>query len=128
MTDWKILLVDDEEEFVSTVAERLRIRNIDVQVANDGEEALASIEARPPQVVVLDVMMPGMSGLEVLQNIKQNHPEIQVILLTGRGTTREGIDGMRMGACDYMVKPVQIEELIKKMSEAVAAYNSVTSK
>jgi len=126
MTDWKILLVDDEAEFVSTVAERLRIRNIDVQVATDGEEALASIEVRPPHLVVLDVMMPGMSGLEVLQNIKENHPEIHVILLTGRGSTREGIDGMRLGACDYMVKPVQIEELIKKMSEVIGA--SVTPK
>ncbi len=128
MTDWKILLVDDEAEFVSTVAERLRIRNIDVQVATDGEEALACIEARRPQVVVLDVMMPGMSGLEVLKNIKQNYPEVHVILLTGRGSTREGVDGMHLGAYDYMVKPVQIEELIKKMSEVIGSNNPSPSK
>ncbi len=126
MTDWKILLVDDEAEFVSTVAERLRLRNIDVQVATDGEEALACLEVRLPQVVVLDVMMPGMSGLEVLKNIKQNYPGVPVILLTGRGSTRDGVEGMRLGAADYMVKPVQIEELIKKMSEVIGS--SIPSK
>ncbi len=126
MTDWKILLVDDEAEFVSTVAERLRLRNIDVQVATNGEEALACLEARLPQVVVLDVMMPGMSGLEVLKNIKQNYTGVPVILLTGRGSTRDGVEGMHLGAADYMVKPVQIEELIKKMSEVIDA--SIPSK
>jgi DNA-binding response OmpR family regulator len=69
--------------------------------------------------VVLDVMMPGMSGLEVLAQIKTTHPAIQVILLTGRGLTKDGIEGMRRGAFDYMVKPVKIEELLAKMQQAV---------
>ncbi len=116
-----VLLVDDEEEFVRTLAERLQIRNIKAFVATDGEEALQLIEAEAPPVVVLDVMMPGLGGLEVLQRIKKKHPGIQVILLTGRGSTKEGIDGMRLGAFDYMMKPVKIEELIKKMTEALAA-------
>jgi len=119
MEDLKVLLVDDEEDFVSTVAERLRLRGIEAQTSTDGEEALARIQADPPHVVVLDVMMPGLGGLDVLHHLKSDHPEIQVILLTGRGSTKEGIEGMRLGAADYLMKPVQIEELIEKMNQAV---------
>ena len=123
MENWKVLLVDDEEEFVSTLAERLRMRDIDASSINSGEEALTLIEQDPPEVVVLDLIMPGLGGLEVLQMIRKNHPEIMVILLTGRGSTKEGIDGMRMGAFDYLMKPIQIEELILKMKAAVASKN-----
>jgi len=118
MSRWNVLLVDDEEEFVSTLAERLRLRNIQAEIATDGVEALQRIDADPPEVVVLDVMMPRLGGLEVLRQISKAHPTIQVILLTGRGSTKEGIEGMRLGAFDYLIKPVKIEELIEKMSEA----------
>jgi DNA-binding response OmpR family regulator len=119
MAKWKVLLVDDEEEFVTTLAERLALRGIDASTAGSGEEALGMIEVNPPEVMVLDVMMPGIGGLEVLKQIKLLYPSIHVILLTGRGTTKEGIEGMQLGAHDYMMKPVQIEELITKMKEAV---------
>lgn len=119
MEGWKILLVDDEEEFVSTLAERLRMRGIDTQVAYDGEGALRQIVASPPEAVILDVMMPGMGGLEVLRRIKEDHPSIAVILLTGIGSTREGVEGMRLGAFDYLMKPLQIEALIEKIREAL---------
>ena len=119
MKDWRVLLVDDEEEFVTTLAERLKLRGIQVDTAFDGEQALQSIENDPPQLVVLDVLMPGISGLEVLKIMRTDHPDVQVILLTGHGSTRDGIEGMRLGAFDYLVKPVKIEELMEKMQEAV---------
>jgi DNA-binding response OmpR family regulator len=118
MEKWNVLLVDDEFEFVSTLAERLNLRGIDTAMASDGEEALRMIEEILPRLVVLDLMMPGMSGVEVLQQIKARHPEIRVILLTGHGSTREGIEGMRLGADDYLMKPINIDDLIEKMRKA----------
>ena len=114
-----ILLVDDEERFVTTVAERLELRGIRTRSATDGEEALQMIESDPPQVVILDVMMPGLGGLEVLKRIKAQTPHIHVILLTGHGSTKDGIEGMQLGAFDYLIKPLDIEELIRKMEEAI---------
>jgi len=114
----KILLVDDEHEFVTTLAERLELRNMNVSIAMDGEAALGFIENDPPQVVVLDVMMPGLSGLEVLEKIKAMDPKIQVILLTGHGATKDGVRGMQLGAFDYLIKPIDLDELIIKLNEA----------
>lgn len=119
MQDWNVLLVDDEEEFVTTLAERLRLRGIPVRVTTDGEEALRMMEKEPPQVVVLDVLMPGLSGLEVLKRIQADNPGVKVILLTGQGSTWDGIQGMRMGVFDYLMKPLNIDELIDKIREAI---------
>ncbi len=121
MEKLKVLLVDDEEDFVSTLSERLQLRNITTLVATDGEEALQIIDTDKPPVVVLDVLMPGMGGLDVLRQIKKSYPRIQVIILTGRGSTKEGIKGMRLGAFDYLMKPVKIEMLMQKMNEAFQA-------
>jgi two-component system, OmpR family, response regulator len=118
MLKLKILLVDDEQEFVSTLAERLELRGMHVKVATDGEMALSIIETDPPQVVVLDVMMPGLSGMEVLERIKTIDSKIQVILLTGHGATKDGIKGMQLGAFDYLIKPVDIDELIEKLNKS----------
>ena len=115
----KILLVDDEEEFVTALAERLQLRGIEVQTATDGKTALALMETSPPQVVVLDIMMPGLGGGDVLKRIKATHPQIPVILLTGHGSIREGADGLSQGAYDYLVKPIDIEDLIAIMHDAV---------
>ena len=119
MDSMKILLVDDEREFVTTLAERLELRNMEVTIAMNGEEALGVVENDPPQVVVLDVMMPGLGGLEVLEKIKAMDSRIQVILLTGHGATKDGIRGMQLGAFDYLIKPIDIDELIDKLNEAV---------
>ncbi len=119
MDSLKVLLVDDEEDFVTTLAERLQMRGIEAQIATNGETALSLIETSPPQVVVLDVMMPGLGGADVLKRIKARHPQIPVILLTGHGSIREGTDGLRQGAYDYLVKPIDIEELISKMQDAL---------
>jgi len=121
MEKLRVLLVDDEEEFVNTLAERLQLRNIIPLVATDGNEALRIIDAERPPVVVMDVMMPGMGGLAVLRQVKNSYPKIQVILLTGQGSTQDGIKGMRIGAFDYLMKPVRIEGLIQKMNEAFQA-------
>ena len=125
MKEFKVLLVDDEEEFVSTLAERLQLRDIVTLMATDGSQALQVIDKERPPVVVLDVMMPGIGGLDVLQQIKRKYPEMQIILLTGHGSTRDGIKGMRLGAFDYIMKPVQIEDLIQKMNEAFEASKKV---
>lgn len=119
MRDWNVLLVDDEEEFVTTLAERLRLRGIPTRMSTDGEEALRMMEADPPQVVVLDVLMPGLGGLDVLKRMKADYPRVKVILLTGQGSTWDGIQGMRMGVFDYLMKPLNIDELIDKIREAV---------
>jgi DNA-binding NtrC family response regulator len=120
MAEYRVLLVDDEEEFVSALSERLMLRGIEVESALNGEEALASLVDKEFEVVILDVMMPGLGGLEVLRQIKSTHPNTEVILLTGHGSTREGIEGMRLGAFDYLIKPVDIEEMLAKMKEAAS--------
>ena len=114
-----VLLVDDEVEFVTTLAERLALRGFDTRTAYDGESALRAFAADRPGMVILDLMMPGLNGLETLKQIKATDPAIPVILLTGQGSTREGIEGMRLGAYDYLMKPLDIEGLAAKIREAV---------
>jgi DNA-binding NtrC family response regulator len=118
MDRMRVLLVDDEVEFVSALAERLILRGFEADTATSGEEALQKIAASPPQIVLLDMLMPGMSGLETLQHIKRDHPEVKVILLTGKGSW-EGIQGEREGAYDCLMKPIQIEELMHIMAGAM---------
>lgn len=120
-SNWNILLVDDEVEFISTLAERLDLRGIPARVVYDGESALKAVAEDAPQVMVLDVMMPGIKGIDVLQRVKETHPGVQVILLTGQGKTRDGIEGMRYGAFAYMMKPLDLEELIATIGEAISA-------
>lgn len=120
-SNWNILLVDDEVEFISTLAERLDLRGIPARVVYDGESALKAVAEDAPQVMVLDVMMPGIKGIDVLQRVKETHPAVQVILLTGQGKTRDGIEGMRYGAFAYMMKPLDLEELIATIGEAISA-------
>ncbi len=119
MKDWKVLLVDDEKEFVVTLAERLGMRGIHTETVFEGEGALKKLETYEPEVMVLDLMMPGMSGLTVLEKVKRLYPKIEVILLTGIGSTSEGLTGMRLGAFDYLMKPLQIDELIQKIGSAI---------
>lgn len=119
--EWNILLVDDEIEFVRALAERLELRGIATRVAYDGETALKAVAENEPEIMVLDVMMPGLKGLDVLQRVKEEHPAVQVILLTGQGKTRDGIEGMRFGAFAYLMKPLDLEELIRTLHEAKQA-------
>jgi two-component system, OmpR family, response regulator len=115
----KVLLVDDEEEFSSALAERLRLRGFDVTTTADGKEAIRRVSAHPPGIVLLDVKMPGLGGLEVLRRIKSEQPNIPVILLTGLGSSDDGAKGMQLGAFDYLMKPVRIEALMERINDAV---------
>ena len=119
MDEYRVLIVDDEEELVITIAERLQIRGIQAETATEGETALKMIEANPPQVVVLDVMMPGIGGIEILKRMNAQNLKIPVILLTGYGSTEQGKEGMELGAFDYLMKPCDLNMLIGKIQEAV---------
>lgn len=120
MGKWKVLLVDDEVEFASALTERLELRGIDARAAYSGEEALEEIERDLPQVVILDLMMPGIGGMEVLRRIKTAHPSVRVILLTGQGCSIQPAKGGATGAFECLMKPLDIDELIKSIGDAIA--------
>jgi len=118
MEKFKILLVDDEEEFVKSLAERLRMRDLEPDTVYNGEQALFFVQAQEPDVMVLDLKMPGIDGMEVLSQVRKNHPAIQVIILTGHGTKQHEDQARRLGAFDYLEKPADINKLVKKMKQA----------
>jgi DNA-binding NtrC family response regulator len=113
-----VLIVDDEADFLDTLIKRLRRRRIDVQSAISAREALAILETDPVDVVVLDVRMPEMDGIRLLERIKQRHARIEVIMLTGHASLEAAVEGMGLGAFDYLMKPVDIDELIYKVQDA----------
>jgi signal transduction histidine kinase len=114
----RILIVDDENGFRETLARRLEKRGAVIKQAGNGVEALASLAQEPVDVVLLDVRMPGMDGLSVLERIRQEHPDTEVILITGNVSTQEGVAGIKAGAFDYLTKPIEIEHLIGKIRQA----------
>jgi DNA-binding response OmpR family regulator len=111
MIPTKLLLVDDEEEFVSALAERLRIRKYDVRVVTSGEDALLAISTERPDIVLLDLKMPGIDGMETLKRIKASDPSIHVIMVTGSVDAQAGAQSLKAGATYHMVKPFDIETL-----------------
>jgi DNA-binding response OmpR family regulator len=115
----RVLVVDDEEELVHTLVERLDIRGYDADGVTNGHKALELIASSHYDVVLLDVKMPGLSGLQVMQTIKEKWPGIEVILLTGHGSANDAEEGMELGAFDYVMKPVRIENLLKILLAAV---------
>ncbi|RJQ69901.1 MAG: response regulator [Desulfobacteraceae bacterium] len=127
MKKTKVLVIDDEEEFASILAERLELRDFEAQVANSGHDGLSAAITEKPDVVVLDLKMPDMSGIDVLERLKRADPGIEVIMLTGHGSTASGIDGMRLGAFDYIMKPVDIAELIVKINQAYEKRQQATT-
>jgi len=114
----KILIVDDEKEFSSTLAERMEVRGIEVDIASNGKEAIKKIEKRTYDAIILDMVMPEMNGLETLKKIKEKKPDYQVILLTGHATVKDGIQSMKDGAVDFLEKPADIDSLLKKIEDA----------
>jgi DNA-binding NtrC family response regulator len=114
----KVLLVDDEEDYVKTMAERMEMRDQGSDVALNGEEALSMLEEDVPDVMVLDLRMPGIGGMEVLENVKTNFPEVEVIILTGHGSDKEEVEARRLGAFEYLKKPVDIAELMEVIRRA----------
>ena len=114
----KVLLVDDEVGFVEALVKRLRKRDVDAAAVHSGEDALARFATQPPDVVVLDVKMPGMDGLATLREIKRRHPLVEAIMLTGHADVEMAIAGMEHGAFDYLMKPCDINELLYKIQDA----------
>ena len=118
MTTAKVLLVDDEEAFVISNAKLLSKRGYDVRTALEGRTALQLLAEQEVEVVVLDVKMPGMDGITVLTEIKKRFPLVEVIMLSGQATFEAAVEGINLGAGDYLMKPCQITELVRKIEEA----------
>ena len=114
----KVLIADDEIEFASTLVARLKLRNFGATMTNSGNETLAAIEQEQPDVLVLDLKMPDLDGLEVLANLRESNPDLAVIILTGHGSFEAGRKGMELGAYDYIMKPVDLSLLIGKIESA----------
>ena len=112
MKGLEVLLVDDEIEFITTLSERLILRGIQTSMATDGESALRRIEKDPPDVVIMDLLMPGINGLELLKQIGSRNPDVRVILLSGRGNEEDCQEGKLLGAVDFLIKPVDINDLL----------------
>lgn len=114
-----VMLVDDEVPFVDTMTRRLSKRGFEILQAYSGSEALQGLAKNPKvDVVILDVKMPGMDGIETLREVKKAFPLVEVIMLTGHATVETAIEGMRLGAFDYLMKPCDIDELVAKVQEA----------
>lgn len=113
-----VLLVDDEKDFVETLAERLKLRDYNVTTAFSGDEAIKLVGADDFDIIVLDVQMPGMDGVEALKEIKKIEQISQVIMLTGHATVKTAIEGMKNGAYDYLMKPTDTDDLIEMINKA----------
>jgi len=118
MEKMKMLLVDDEERFLSTTKKLLSRKGYDVLTASSGVEALEILRTHNIHVVILDVKMPGMDGIETLKAIKRTYPLVEVIMLTGHGTIDSAVEGLKSGATDYLTKPADVQDLIEKAEEA----------
>jgi len=114
----KVLLVDDEEEFVKTLAERIEMREVKSKIALNGEEALKTMDEDLPDVMVLDLKMPGIDGLEVLRRAKKAYPGVQIIMLTGHGSEKDEKEARRLGVFEYLQKPVEFEKLMRTITKA----------
>jgi len=118
MEELKVLVVDDEDDFRETFLKRLQKRDLDVSGAESGEKALELLDEKLFDVVILDVKMPGMDGVETLREMKRKRPLMEVIMLTAHASVESGIEGMKLGAFDYIMKPADIDELMDKMRQA----------
>jgi DNA-binding NtrC family response regulator len=116
----KVLLVDDEVDFLNTLSERMRTRGMEVSTSSSGVEALEKVEKEAYDVIILDLMMPEVDGLEALKILKARRPELQVILLTGHGSVEKGIEAMKLGAMDFLEKPADLSHLTEKIKKAQA--------
>ncbi|MBU1344332.1 MAG: response regulator [Proteobacteria bacterium] len=121
MNQIKLLLVDDEKAFLDTITKRLEKRDLNVSAVYSGKDALVELENNHSiEVVILDVKMPEMDGIQTLIEIKKKVPLVEVIMLTGHATVETAIDGMKLGAFDYLMKPCDIEVLVNKVNDAAS--------
>src|SRR4030042_3768238 len=113
-----ILLVDDEEQFLKVLSQRLEGRGMKVDTSTSGEEALKRVKGKEFDAIVLDLAMPGMSGLETLKRIRSENPDVQIIMLTGHSSVEKGVEAIKAGAVDFLEKPADMNKIMEKISEA----------
>ncbi|MCA1962129.1 MAG: response regulator [Desulfomonile sp.] len=118
MEKFRVLIVDDEGEFVETIVKRLRDRGLEAEGALSGQEALDLLDEQEFDVCVLDYRMPGMDGIETLRHMKKKKPRMEVIMLTGHGSVESGIQGLQLGAYNYVMKPAPLKDLLHQMELA----------
>ena len=118
METFSVLFVDDETDFLETLMKRMKKRNVTVSGVSRGEEAIAFLRDHAVDIVVLDMRMPGMDGIETLREIKKMNPLTEVIMLTGHACLEAAQEGMQLGAFDYLMKPLNIDELLYKLQDA----------
>ena len=114
----KVLLVDDEEEFTSTLAERLESRGLSVNCVSSGKEALIAVEKTSYDAIILDLQMPEMDGIETLKRLQANNPDLQIIILTGHASLQKGVEAVKHGAMEFLEKPTDIHKLMEMIQEA----------
>ena len=119
MNGYKVLLVDDEVEYLETLVKRMRKRELDAKGLGSAEEAFEWLKQNPVDVVVLDVRMPGMDGIQALRELKRQYPLVEVIMLTGHASIEVAIEGMELGAFDYLMMPMDFDELLYKIQDAL---------
>ena len=114
----KVLLVDDEQDFLETLSNRLEMRGLKVSAVTSGEQAISEAKQQDYDAIVVDLSMPGIDGLETLKRIKADNPNAEIIMLTGHGSVQSGVEAMKLGAGDFLQKPVELSELLAKIGEA----------
>lgn len=114
----KVLLVDDEQDFLETLSNRLEMRGLKVSAVTSGEQAISEAKQQDYDAIVVDLSMPGIDGLETLKRIKADNPNAEIIMLTGHGSVQSGVEAMKLGAGDFLQKPVELSELMEKIGEA----------
>jgi DNA-binding NtrC family response regulator len=118
VSDFRVLFVDDEADFLETILKRMQKRGVAASGVDSGEESLTWLQQNPADIVVLDVRMKGMDGIQTLRAIKSAHPLIEVIMLTGHASLEIAREGMKLGAFDYLMKPIDLDELLYKLEDA----------
>ncbi len=120
MEKTRVLIVDDEEDFTAALSERMRTRGLTVETASNGTEALKKVQEGTYDAIILDLVMPGIDGIETLKRIREKKPEIQVILLTGQASIEKGVESVKLGALDFVEKPADFSSLLEKIKDAKA--------
>ncbi len=118
MPSGKVLLVDDEQDFTDVLSERLETRGLKVESAANGNEAIEKVNQADYDVILLDLVMPEMDGLQTLQKIREKRPDLQIIFLTGHADLKSGIEAIKLGASDFLEKPANIQQITEKVKEA----------
>ena len=113
-----VLLVDDEEQFLKVLSQRLEGKGLKVDSSTSGEDALKKVKGKDFDAIILDLVMPGMSGIETLKRIRSENPDLQIILLTGHATVEKGVEAMKTGAVDFLEKPADLNKILEKVAEA----------